>query len=218
MSCDIGIVSISDHGPIFLQLLFTEKQCSSNSWRFNPHLLSDPKFISYVKSGFNIFYERNETPDISPSILRETCKVYARGLIISYTRSKQRKSLEAQRKLEGTLADLEKTYAKYPSDINMKAMLATRASLNSLLTHRAEQSIRFAKQRLYEYGHKPRLVNKRTDSQTISSIKVKDGHSKSDAVNTCKVFREFYSQLYSSEEPPEAQDLIDLWPSLLYLN
>lgn len=141
----------------------------------------------------------------------ETCKVYARGLIISYTRSKQHKSLEAQRKLEGELADLEKTYAKYPSDINMKAMLATRTSLNSLLTHRAEQSIRLAKQRLYEYGNKPskylaRLVNKRTDSQTI---KDKEGHSKSDTLNICKVFRAFYSQLYSSEEPPEAHDLID---------
>ena len=180
VSCDIGTVSISDHSPIFLQLLFTKKQCSSNPWRFNSNLLSDPKFISYFKSEFNIFYEINKTPDITPSILWETCKVYARGLIISYARSKQRKSLEAQRKLEGTLADLEKTYVKYPSVIYMKAMLATRAFLNSLLTHRAEQSIRFTKQRLYEYGNKPskylaRLVNKRTDSQTISSIKDKNG-------------------------------------------
>lgn len=114
VSCDIGIISISDHSPIFLQLLFTEKQCSSNSWRFNSHLLSDPNFISYFKSEFNIFYEINKTPDITPSILWETCKVYARGLIISYVRSKQHKSLEAQRKLEGTLVDLEKTYAKCP--------------------------------------------------------------------------------------------------------
>lgn len=222
VSCNIGIISISDHSSIFLQLLFTEKQCSYNSWRFNPHLLSDPKFISYFKSEFNIFYTINKTPDITPSILWETCKVYARGLIIFYVRSKQRKSLEAQRKLEGKLADLEKTYAKYPSDINMKAMLATRASLNSLLTHRAEQSIRFAKQRLYEYGNKPskylaRLVNKRTDSQTISSIKNKNVHSKSDTVNICTVCRQFYRQLYSSEEPPEVQDLIDRFMSKLTL-
>lgn len=78
VSCDIGIISISDHSPIFLQLLFTEKQCSSN---FNSHLLSDPKYISYFKSEFNIFYKINKTPDISPSVLWETCKVYARGLM-----------------------------------------------------------------------------------------------------------------------------------------
>lgn len=141
VSCDKGTIPISDHRPIFLKLLPTEKQCSFNPYRFNPHLLSNPKFISYFNSEFKIFYKINKTPDITPSILWETCKVHARGLIISYVRNKQRKSLGAQRKLEGALADLEKTYAKYPSDINFKEMLPTRASLNSLLTHRAEQSI-----------------------------------------------------------------------------
>lgn len=148
VSCDMGTISISDHSPVYLQLLFFEKQSFSNSWRFNSNLLSDPRFISYFKSEFNIFYNINKTPDITPTVLWETCKAYARGLIISYVRSKRRKSLEAQKELESTLAELEETYAKDPSDTNRKAMLATRASLNSLLTHRAEQSIQFAKQRL----------------------------------------------------------------------
>lgn len=47
--------------------------------------------------------------------------MYARGLIVSYTKGKRRKSLEAQMKLEGELSNLEKTYAKYPSEANMKA-------------------------------------------------------------------------------------------------
>lgn len=222
VSCDIGVISVSDHSPVFLQLMFNEKQGFTNSWRFNPHLLSDSEFISYFKSEFKIFYTINKTPDISPSVLWETCKVYARGLIISYSKSKKRKSLEAQTKLEGELSNLEKTYTKYPSEANMKAMLATKASLNSLLTHRAEQSIRFAKHRLYECGNKPnkylaRLVNRKSDSQTISSIKDTNGSSKFDTKNINKVFSDFYSKLYTSEEPAGVQDLIDKFMSELTL-
>lgn len=48
--------------------------------------------------------------------------------------------------LECTLADLERTYARSSCDVNMKAMLGARASINYFLTHRAEQRIQFARQ------------------------------------------------------------------------
>lgn len=222
VSCEIGLISISDHSPIFLQLKFNGKQGSANSWRFNQHILSDPQFVSYFRTEFKIFYSINKTPDVSPSVLWETCKVYARGLIISYTKSKKRKSMEAQTKLEGELLHLEKTYAKYPSEANMRAMLATKASLNSLLTYRAEHSVRLAKHRLYESGNKPnkylaRLVNKRSDSQAISSIKDTNGFNKFDTDDITRVFRDFYCKLYTSEEPSGVQDLIDKFMSGLTL-
>lgn len=59
-------------------------------------------------------------------------------------------------------------------------------------------------------------MNKRTDSQTISSIKDINGLVNV-IVNICKVFGEFYSQLYSIEEPPETQDLTDRFMSKLTL-
>lgn len=36
VSCEIGNISVSDHSPVFLQLLFNGKQSFTNSWRFNP--------------------------------------------------------------------------------------------------------------------------------------------------------------------------------------
>lgn len=101
--------------------------------------------------------------------------------------------------------------------------LATRASLNSLLTHKAEHSIRFARQRLYEHDNKPskyqaRLVNRKTDSHTSSSIKNANGQSKFDVIYINNVFKDFYGQSCSSEEPTGVQDLIDSCQSLLYLN
>lgn len=148
--------------------------------------------------------------------------MYARGLINSYTKSKKRKYLEAQMKLESELSSLEKIYAKYPSDANMKAMLATKASLNSLLTYRAEQSIRLAKHRLYECSNKPnkylaRLVNRRSDSQKISSIKDTNGSSKFDTNNIIRVF--FIVSSIPVRSPQEYRIwLINLCLDSLYLN
>lgn len=79
-------------------------------------------------------------------------------------KTKIRKALECQRELETKLS--EAAFAKNPSDTNLESMLAVKAFLNALLTHKAEQSIRLAKQKLYEFGNKPnkylvRLINKK---------------------------------------------------------
>lgn len=219
-SCSIGNITISDHSPIFLQLLHEGGTPPTRMWRFNSSLLSDPKFISYFTSEFKIFYEINNTPDISPSTLWETSKAYSRGLIISYASSKRRKACECQRELESQLSEAEKSYVTSPSETNLKTMSAVKASLNSLLTHKAEQSIRFARQKLYEFGNKPskylaRLVSKKADSQCISAIKDADGKRRTDAENINKAFEKCYSQLYRSEQPVCSQRFSELFFSNL---
>lgn len=66
-------------------------------------------------------------------------------------------------------------------------------TLNSLLTQKVEQNIRFAKQKLYEFGNKPSkylayFVKKRADSQDISSVKDSSGHVKMDSNGINRVF------------------------------
>lgn len=80
-------------------------------------------------------------------------------------------------------------------------MLAVKASLNALLTHNAEQSIRLARQKLYEFGNKhkkylARLVNKKSDSHCISAIKDSGGKRRTDLENIHKVLEAYYNQLY----------------------
>lgn len=72
-----------------------------------------------------------------------------------------------------------------------------------MLTKKAEQNIRFAKQKLYEFGNKPgkylaNLVKKRTDTQNISSGKDAFGKVKLDSNGINKAFAEFYERLYTS--------------------
>lgn len=99
-------------------------------------------------------------------------------------------------------------------------MLAVKASLNALLTHKAEQSIRLAKQKLYEFGNKPnkylaRLINKKFDSHSISAIKDSRGRRRTDLENINKVFEVYYNQLYKSNQPVPDQRFSELfWSNL----
>lgn len=73
-----------------------------------------------------------------------------------------------------------------------------------------EQSIRFAKQKLYDFGNKSnkylaRLINKKSDSQCISAIKDAHGKRQTDVENINKAFEQYYSQLYKSEQPMSSQ-------------
>ena len=181
-------------------------------------LLGDPNFISYFTSELKIFYEINNTPDVSPSTLWETSKAYSRGLIISCVKTKRHKVLQRQRELETKLSEAEGTYAKNPSDINIEAKLTVKASINTSLTHKAEQSIRLARQRQYEFGNKPnkylaRLVNKKSDSRCIFTIKDGGGKRRIDLDNINKVFGAYYNQLYESNQPVPDQKFSDLFLS-----
>lgn len=89
LACDIGSITISDHAPVYLKFTHGQAQQCSKRSRFNTHLLNYPHFISYFQTEFQIFYTSNNTPEVSPSILWETCKAYSRGLIISHEKSKK---------------------------------------------------------------------------------------------------------------------------------
>lgn len=103
--------------------------------------------------------------------------------------------LESQRDLKIQLSEADKTYVKNPSETNLKTMFAIKASLNSLLTHIAEQSIRF-----YNRSYMNLVLNKKSDSQCISAIKDADGKRKTEAENTNNVFEQYYNQLYKREQ------------------
>lgn len=45
----IGTISISDHAAVFIQYTLSEPVNRSRHWRFNPSVLTDPKFLSYFR-------------------------------------------------------------------------------------------------------------------------------------------------------------------------
>lgn len=122
----------------------------------------------------------NNTPGISPSLLWETAKVFMRESIISYSAAHKKDTIRRQLELEHLIQDLENKFKGSQSKHNLKNLEAARSALNQLLTSKAEASILFARQRLYEHGNKPglllaRLAKGRNAINSISSLRDSNG-------------------------------------------
>ena len=103
-----------------------------------------------------------------------------RGSIISYTAAYKRDTIRRQLELEQSIQDLENKFKGSPSKHNLKNLEAARSALNQLLTSKAEASVLFARQRLYEHANKPgrllaRLARGRNATNLISSLKDSNG-------------------------------------------
>jgi len=116
-----------------------------------------------------------------------------------------------QRKLEITLHDLKIKYNTCPSDMLLAEIETVKTSLEAKLTNKAEKSVFFARQRMYEFANKPNkylanLLRSRSQAQVISSIKDKEGKCHHDNKVINKIFRAFYKRLYSSQSSPSSGD------------
>ena len=120
---------------------------------------------------------------------------------MSYMASKRHKQSEQRILLESKLANLEKSYILSPNPVLLEDLTATRTALNTLLLQYSENSLRFARQRIYECGDKPgrllaNLAKKRTESLNITSITDANNVRSFDTRTINKEFVTFYSNLY----------------------
>ena len=84
-SCDYHSIVISDHAPTSLDIQFPIYSLILKPWRFNSHSLSSDPFVDFLRSNIQLFFEINDTPQVSKGTLWEAFKAYLRGHIISYT-------------------------------------------------------------------------------------------------------------------------------------
>lgn len=202
--CSIGSRTLSDHSPITIIVHPPYRDPYSRQWRLNPSLLSCPKFMQYLKQQWKYFSDINKSPEVSSSIFWESAKAYLRGVIISYTSAKKKEAMRNIIELEKNILILERDFKVSPSRGLSQQLDAARSALDQLLIKKAESSIFFAKQRLYESGNKPgrllaRLARGRAETNVISSLKDNSGANKFENRYINKIMKEFYQNLYSSE-------------------
>lgn len=89
-------------------------------------IFEDHKFVSHFTSESGLFLSTNSASERNPSLLWETSKAYARGVIISYTASKRCKNME-QVLLGKRLSVSEKEYVKKPTAAKLKEITAIRS-------------------------------------------------------------------------------------------
>ena len=157
-----------------------------------------------MEEQINIFLSTNDNNDTNPSILWDTLKAYLRGAIISYSTARKGEALREQLNLERKLADLDKQLKDNYSATLLKKAEATWSALNQLLTQKAEASIFYATNRLFEMGDKPgrllaRLAAGRQDVRAISSLKDETGKNHFETKTMVEIMKSFYEKLYTSE-------------------
>lgn len=117
-----------------MDVMFKNLSKKPKSWRMDTSILKDHKFISYFTTEFRHFLASNSPSVNNSSLLWETSKAYARGLIISYTATKRRKNMEQQTLLEKKVEISKREYVKKPTAAKLKEITAIRSMLDSLLT------------------------------------------------------------------------------------
>lgn len=217
-SCSIGNIIISDHAAVYMDMTVKKLSKKPASWRMDTSILKDQQFISYFITEFKHFLAINSPSATNPSLLWETSKAYARGLIISYTATKRRKSMEKQLLLEKRLSISEREYIKKPKQL----ITAIRSTLDSLLTKNAREKLGYAKQRLFEHGDKPgkylaNLTKKRRASQIVEAILDESGTCSSDSKIVNNTFKNFYTKLYQSEQDSNVNSPMEAFFSKLNL-
>lgn len=79
--CDIGIMDLSDHCPLYLTLrLVSEKK--TTIWRLNSNILKGHMKEEIMKE-LQTYIEDNNNGEVSPSVLWDACKAVMRGKIIA---------------------------------------------------------------------------------------------------------------------------------------
>uniref|UniRef100_A0A3Q0RVA3 exodeoxyribonuclease III n=1 Tax=Amphilophus citrinellus TaxID=61819 RepID=A0A3Q0RVA3_AMPCI len=178
-ACSIGLIHISDHAPVYLQLSMADTAADKPRWHFPSYLLNDKDFKEKMEAEIKQFFDINDTSETSPEFLWESAKAYLRGFTISYMVHHKKTLQMKQNKLEMELKQAEATYKSQPTKVNFVKVQTIRAALDSVMNENAARSLFYQKQRMYEYGNKPskylaHLLNQRQHNN-IASIRDMEG-------------------------------------------
>uniref|UniRef100_A0A674MN32 Endonuclease/exonuclease/phosphatase domain-containing protein n=1 Tax=Takifugu rubripes TaxID=31033 RepID=A0A674MN32_TAKRU len=153
-SCEYHSIVISDHSPITLNINLSQDKLPTKPWRFNSHLLSEPKFKDYLTNQIQLFFDTNDTPDIGSGVLWETLKAYLRGQIISFISGFRREERTKLKQISDEIQLLDAQYSVNPSDVLYKKRVQLQSQYNLLTSGRIEKQLLHTKQRFFEQGDK----------------------------------------------------------------
>lgn len=180
----------------------------------DPLLLSEASFCKYISESIDFFYETNRNDETSASVLWETLKAYIRGQIISRTAHANKLRRSRQKEIENSITNIDRLLTTNHSPDLYKERMTLKTELDLLQTREAEQLLLHMRGSTYEHGDKAarllsRQLKAKTASNQIPQIRDETGSIVSDPNKINTIFKNFYSQLYTSEPT----DNVTLLPS-----
>lgn len=200
---DILPITLSDHAPLVLTWNLGQTPKRKN-WRLNTSLLNDREFLDFINAELDTYLDLNTTPEISPLILWDCAKAYLRGRIISFASGKRKKKEAKQHELQENIKRLEQQHKKTPSTKLLDELKSLRRQLDQLVTEKIEGSLRFTKQKYYEYGNRASKLlalqlKKQQSSNTVQKLKLDETIiTKPDGIAEC--FANYYKSLYENTD------------------
>ena len=121
-ACDYQGIVVSDQSPLKLELALQERP-PNRLWLFNPLLLSNPEFVTYVSNQIDPFLLTNPVADTSTSICWEALKAFLLRQIIFYTSHVNKLCKSRFSDLTSSILHLDQQYAVNPTPDLLKVRI-----------------------------------------------------------------------------------------------
>lgn len=204
---------ISDHSPISLQIK-TDISKTKHQWRFNPQLLLSLDFKKYINKIIDDFLALNDNGEVSDSTLWEAFKATMRGYIISYESSKRREQIRKQKDLEREIKRMEEVHVNSLVQSDYNKILKLKNEYNAITQEEICNLLFKNKQKHFEISDKPlKLLSRQLKGEhstaVIHKIRSKTGEICTDPEDINNVFKDFYTELYTSKSDLSFSQLND---------
>lgn len=199
-SCEIGIMDLSDHSPIYLKLMLNPEK-KSTTWRLNNNILKG-SMKEDLKIEIQRYLKENDNGEVSPLVLWDACKAVLRGKIISKTAYMKKQRHLTLKALQKDLHKLEQENKQNPNRSIFQEIQKKKAEINLIYSEEIQKNILFTKQRYYEIGNKSTKLlayklKKQQARNNIYGIRDPKNNVKYKTEDIQKCFELYYTKLYA---------------------
>lgn len=167
-------------------------------------MLTEKDFCEYLKSQIDLYFETNDVPETSSTILWEAFKAFLRGCVISYEAAKKKKNRKRIENFEKHIQQLDRENALSLSVNLHRKIMNLKYEYNQILSSKISTAFLYTKQKHFEFGDKPhkllaRQIRKMESDGTIHKLKTNNGEELTKPKDINDRFLQFYSKLYTSK-------------------
>uniref|UniRef100_A0A8C5MMK0 Reverse transcriptase domain-containing protein n=1 Tax=Leptobrachium leishanense TaxID=445787 RepID=A0A8C5MMK0_9ANUR len=201
----IGMIHVSDHAPVAVDLQLKTPLPRSRNWRFPTSLLHSDDFKAHIVLSWNNYLDDNLEHVDDINLFWEAAKPVMRGCIIEYM-SRKRKALTG-RLLEAhsSLVNSYRSHVAHPTPLTSEQYKADKQSYATLLEERAQYSWLHQRNRFFRWGNKPGklLANllkfQHPSLPAITRLKTPTGDLLTDPSDINGFFRDYFETFYKAE-------------------
>uniref|UniRef100_A0A803STM2 exodeoxyribonuclease III n=1 Tax=Anolis carolinensis TaxID=28377 RepID=A0A803STM2_ANOCA len=150
---EIGIIRISDHAIVNLEIINKQDYEQTRRWRLNSNILNYEEIIRRIGANWQEIWDINDN-NVSRNILWDTMKAVARGLCIKETYNLKKRQEERKNKLEKDIEKLEKQYIIKRTTQIYNELRAKKEELDKIEIDEVQKNLIYLKREFFEYSNK----------------------------------------------------------------